>query len=62
MLRATAGQLLLLLLDRGDLDFFFARDRLLRERRVEQHVREQVHAQFHIGLHDIDRHAETVVA
>ena len=56
------GQLFFLLLDRGDLDFLFSRDRFLRERGVEQHVGQQAHAQFHIGLHHIDRHAEGIVA
>ena len=56
------GQLLLLLFDPGELDFFFARDRLLRHGRVEQNIGEQIHAEFQIGLRDIDRHAETVVA
>ena len=48
------GQLLFLLLDRGDLDFFFARDRFFRKRGIEQHIRKQVHPQFHIRLHDFD--------
>ena len=56
------SQLLFLLLDGGDLDFLFTRDRLLRHRGVEQHIREQVQTQFHVGLGDIDRHAEAVIA
>jgi hypothetical protein len=40
------SQLLFLLLDRCDLDFFFTRDRLLRHGRVKQHIREQVHAEL----------------
>ena len=37
-------QLLLLLLDRGDLNFFFSRDRFFRHGRVEQHIRKQLNA------------------
>ena len=55
------SQLLFLLPDRGELNFLFARDRFFWERGIEQDVRKQIQAQFHIGLHDVDRHAEAVV-
>ena len=37
-------QLLFLLLDGGDLNFFFSRDRFFRHGRVEQHIRKQLNA------------------
>src|SRR5437867_7956049 len=55
------SQLLFLLPDRGELNFLFARDRFFWERGIEQDVRKQIQAQFHIWLHDVDRHAEAVV-
>ena len=55
-------QLLFVFLDPGELNFLFARDRFLRHRRVEQDIGEQLRAQFQIGLSDIERDAETVVA
>ena len=55
-------QLLFLLLNSSDLDFSFARDRFFRHGRVEQNVREQVHAQFQIGFGDVDRDTQAIVA
>ncbi len=55
-------QLLFLLLDRGDLDFFLTRDRFFRHGRVQQYVRKQFDAQFYIGFRDFDRKIEAVVA
>jgi hypothetical protein len=55
-------QLLFLLLDCGDLDFFLTRDRFFRHGRVQQYVRKQFDTQLHIGLGDFDRKIEAVVA
>ena len=54
-------QLFILLLNRGDLDFFFTGDRFFRHCGIEQDVREQVHAEFQVGLHHIERHAKAVI-
>ena len=55
-------QLLFLLLDRGDLDFFLTRNRFFRHGRVHQYVRKQFDAELHIGFGDFDRKIEAVVA
>ena len=55
-------QLLFLLLNSGNLDFFFSRNRFFRHGCVEQNVRKQFNTQLHIGLGDIDRNIEAIVA
>ena len=56
------GELLFVVLDPGELHFFFPRDGFFRHRRIQQNVGEQVHAESQIGLRDIERNAEAVVA
>ena len=55
-------QLLFLFLDPGELNLFFTSDRFLRHRRIQQDIGENISAQFQVGLGEVERNAERVVA
>ena len=56
------GQLFFFLFNSRHLNLFFARDRLLRERRVQQNIAEQFDTGFQVRLHHVNADAHAVVA
>ncbi len=59
---SDGGELFLFVLDAGELNFFFPRDRGLGHGGIQENVREQLACESEIGLGDIERDVEAVVA
>ena len=55
------GRLLFFLLDAGNLNLFFARNRALRHGGVKQNIGEKVDCKFQVRLGNVHRNAKTVI-
>ncbi len=55
-------ELFFLVANAGELHFFFPCDGLFGHRRVEQNIAEQLRPESQIGLCDVERNAEAVIA